>query len=159
MPKESTYASNTNAFLCRFGWYGNSLYCLQCLDFNSWAQTGEEVGEALLSQLPGIEILFLMFFVGRCLIVKITIITVLEKLFIWLECLLSKGSQSIHSTRAGKQSLVQHMVNLWTHCFRKLSATIAAFTDTDQNNKEHLNFKKLQTLLNLYMRCCRWSRR
>lgn len=49
MPKESTYALNTNTFLCIFGCYRNSLYCLQSWDFSS--QTREDVGEALLAQL------------------------------------------------------------------------------------------------------------
>lgn len=63
MPEEGTCASNMNIFLSVLGWYRNSLNCLQCLGFSSWAQTSEEVGEAPLSQLLGTETSFLIYFV------------------------------------------------------------------------------------------------
>lgn len=63
MAEEGSYASNMNTFLSMLGWYRNSLNCLQCLDFSSWAQTSEEVGEAPLSQLLGTERFFLIHFV------------------------------------------------------------------------------------------------
>lgn len=63
MPEEGTYASNMNTFLSVLGWHRNSLNRLQRLDFPSWAQTSEEVGEAPLSQLLGIETFLLIYFV------------------------------------------------------------------------------------------------
>lgn len=75
MAEEGSYASHMNTFLSMLGWYRNSLNCLQCLDFSSWAQTSEEVGEAPLTIAWHREILFNTL---CSLIVKITIFATLE---------------------------------------------------------------------------------
>lgn len=118
MPEEGIYASNMNTVLCMLGWYRNSLNCLQGLDFSSRVQTSEEVGEAHLSQLLGIETFFSIFF--NC---EDNNIYNIGKMVHLTEAFSSKGPQSTLNTEQGNDPLP----SIWSTC---------EFTVTESYNQQ-----------------------
>lgn len=118
MPEEGIYVSNMNTVLCMLGWYRNSLNCLQGLDFSSWVQTSEEVGEAPLSQLLGIETIFSIF--SNC---EDNNIYNIGKMVHLTEAFSSEGPQSTLNTEHGNDPLP----SIWSTC---------EFTGTESYNQQ-----------------------